>query len=176
MSASRPLIAALGLAAAAVLTACTTSTAGPAPTPLTTASSSGGSGTTTPTSSSSTTTGGSDATSSSKVTPIPPVTAQHEIPADKDIDDTPELRLSVLLTGCGKTDGGWRALGTAANPGRSAADYTILVFFTDKYSRVVDSAETTVKVEPGAKKSWQAAQKFEPPAGTQCVLRAVSAS
>ena len=108
------------------------------------------------------------------VTPIPAVTTQHKIPDDAQLKDTPALRTTILLTGCAKADDGWAATGTAKNTDAKDASYRVTVFFTDKYSRVIDFAATTVAVKAGKTADWKTVQKFEPPAGTKCVLRAVS--
>ena len=105
---------------------------------------------------------------------LPAVKLQHPLP--KDLKDTPALRTSVLLTGCEKASGGWQATGTAKTASGKAADYRVVVFFTDQYSRIVDSASVTVKVPAGKTGTWTAPQKFTPPAGVKCVLRAISAA
>ncbi|MET3806016.1 hypothetical protein ABIB25_003024 [Nakamurella sp. UYEF19] len=107
------------------------------------------------------------------VTPLPAAAPQHSIPKDSQIKDTPALRTSILLTGCSRSASGWEATGTAKNSAAGASTFRVLVFFTDKYSRVIDSATTEVVVKAGQTHGWTARQKFKPPAGTQCVLRAV---
>ena len=97
---------------------------------------------------------------------------QHAVPTK--IKDTPALRTSILLTGCDKASGGWQAKGTAKNTGSAKATYQVVVFFTDRYSRVVDSATTDFTVAAGKTADWVAHQKFTPPTGVKCVLRGVS--
>ncbi|WP_158277225.1 hypothetical protein [Serinibacter arcticus] len=105
-------------------------------------------------------------------TALPPAEVQNELPTD--LPDDPALRTSVLLTGCGEAEGGWQGTGTAANPGGEDLGYQIIVFFTDAYSRAVDSSTITVEVPAGETVEWSAAKEFAPPEGTQCVLRAVA--
>lgn len=114
--------------------------------------------------------------SSAPVVPasIAPTAPQHPIPSDNQIVEVPALRKTIALTGCSAADGGWSGTGTAQNPDSKDETYRILVFFTDKYSRTIDSATTQVKVGAGKTANWTATAKFSPPAGTQCVLRGLS--
>lgn len=107
---------------------------------------------------------------------IAPTKPQRQIPADRDIVEVPALRKTIALTGCQAVDKGWSGVGTAKNTGSDAKTYHILVFFTDKYSRTIDYAKTDVKVAAGQSATWKAATSFDPPAGTQCVLRGLSES
>lgn len=99
---------------------------------------------------------------------------QGEVPAQEDIPDNPDLRESVLLTGCDASDGGWAATGTAENPGSAAVTYQVVVIFTDAQSRGVTSSTVQIPVEAGATADWTAAASFDPPEGTQCVLAGVA--
>ena len=148
------------LASLAALTACT------------------GGGSDAPTSGTTTTVPTTTGTSSADTGPVPMPTTppQHPLPAEKEIVDTPGLRADVTMTRCRATTTGWSADGTAKNTGTRTATYHVLVFFTDSYGRAVDSAATDVEVAAGKSGKWIAARDFDPPAGTKCVLRAVSRS
>jgi hypothetical protein len=87
--------------------------------------------------------------------------------------NSPALRANVTMSSCAATAGGWGAGGTALNAGKTAADYTITVFFTTDHATVIGSAQTHVTVPPGAKQNWQVSSKFTAPAKTLCVLRGV---
>ena len=153
-----------GLGVAVLLGGCTSaSTAAPSP-----SSTAGSSSTSTSVGTVKTTTSAPTST----IKPLPAATVQHTLPTK--IKDTPALRTTILLTGCEKAAGGWKATGTAKNTGSGPATYDVVVFFTDKYSRVVDSATTKFTVAGGRSATWAAAQKFTPPDGVKCVLRGVS--
>jgi hypothetical protein len=77
------------------------------------------------------------------------------------------------MSTCKATKGGWTAGGSATNPGSKTADYTITVFFTTTAATVVGSAQTRVRVKPGAEETWTAGKKFTAPRRTLCVLRGV---
>lgn len=113
--------------------------------------------------------------SAERPTALPPVSPQHPIPGTDELADDPALRTSILLTGCEAAENGWQGRGTAANSGAEDATYKVVVFFTDPYSRVVDSSSIEVAVPAGGTVDWAAAQQFTAPEGVQCVLRAVSA-
>jgi hypothetical protein len=83
------------------------------------------------------------------------------------------LRRNVSMNTCQATKDGWTAGGRATNPGSKTADYTITVFFTTTAATVVGSAQTRVRVTPGAEESWTAGKKFTAPGKTLCVLRGV---
>jgi hypothetical protein len=121
---------------------------------------------------------GQAAAASSKAPVVPasiaPTSPQHPIPADNQIVEVPALRKTILMTGCKAADGGWSGTGTAKNADKAEETYKILVFFTDKYSRTIDSATTTVKVAAGQTANWTAKTSFKAPQGTQCVLRGLS--
>lgn len=102
-----------------------------------------------------------------------PAVVQNPLPAADKIKNDAAKRKNVTVTQCAASDGGWSATGTAANPGKEKADYTITVFFTTESATVVDYAETKVTVEPGKTADWKAAKQFTAPAKTLCVLRAV---
>jgi len=99
---------------------------------------------------------------------------QHELPSGSALDNTPALYEQVALTGCDATPDGWRAEGTAENTGAEALTYAVLVLFTDAQARSVDSATTEVTVAPGETGAWRAERDFQAPAGTLCVVRAVT--
>lgn len=117
----------------------------------------------------------SSAGTSERPSALPPVSPQHPIPAADELTDDPSLRTSILLTGCEAAENGWQGRGTAANSGEAEATFRVVVFFTDAYSRVVDSSTVDVVVPGGGSAEWTAAQEFTAPEGVQCVLRAVSA-
>ena len=167
-----PVSTAAGTATAGTLAAATSTPSTPSPAGTSTGKSAPGRST----SGAASTAAPTPTSSSSALKPLPVATAQHAIPKDSAIKDTPSLRTAVLLTGCQKSASGWSAGGTAKNAAATAATFTVLVFFTDRYSRVIDSATTSISVRPKSTGSWTAEQKFDPPAGTQCVLRAVRKS
>jgi len=84
-----------------------------------------------------------------------------------------QLRKNVLLTRCQPAKQGWKASGTATNPGKARADYAITVFFTTSSATVIGSGVTHVRVAPGAHKTWTASGSFTPAPATSCVLRGV---
>ncbi len=100
-----------------------------------------------------------------------PTHAQHPIPSGTRIVEVPALRKTIALTSCRAAAHGWSGSGTAKNPTTRAQTYHLLVFFTDRFSRTIDSARTTVRVAGGASGHWTAMRKFDAPKGTQCVLR-----
>lgn len=85
----------------------------------------------------------------------------------------PSLRRNVSMSTCKATKGGWTAGGSVTNPGGKTADYTVTVFFTTTAATVVGSAQTQVRVKPGAEETWTAGKKFTAPRKTLCVLRGV---
>lgn len=129
----------------------------------------------------STSTHGSHATSgapsSSPQTHTSALISQYPLPPESQLANDVTKRKGVALTGCGATDGGWGASGTAKNPSStSSTDYKITVYFTTAHATVINFATETVSVEPGASQTWAASKKFGLPQGTQlyCVLRAIS--
>ena len=94
-------------------------------------------------------------------------------PLPTDVPNSVDARTHVALTTCKAVTDGWEASGTVTNPAKSKVDYTITVFFTTSQATVIDSAQTTVSLEPGDKKTWVATKKFTAPAQTLCVLRGV---
>lgn len=107
---------------------------------------------------------------------ISPTRPQHQIPDEKSIVEVPALRRTITLTSCKAVTGGWSAGGSAKNTTAKAQTYSMLVFFTDKYSRTIDFARGSVRVAPGKTGTWTATKTFSPPAGTQCVLRGLYAT
>ncbi|MDQ0031065.1 hypothetical protein [Arthrobacter bambusae] len=89
------------------------------------------------------------------------------------VPNDPAARQNVHITDCSQADGGWKATGTAANPGKTPVDYTITVFFTTDHATVLNTADTTVKVEPGKTADWTISKKFTPTPTTLCALRGV---
>jgi len=90
-----------------------------------------------------------------------------------DIPNTAALRSRVQMTSCAKAAGGWSAAGTAKNPGKKAASYTITVFFLAPAGTVLGFGQTTAHV--GARKAvtWHVSDTFTAPANTRCSLRGV---
>lgn len=135
----------VGLAAATILSACSTS----------------------PTTSVSATTPTTTAQSSASTVPV-----QHPLPST--VPNNLTLRKNVTITACHAIAGGWAATGTAANPGTSPGNYQITVFFTTPRATVLDYATVAVVVQPGKTAQWTAEQRFATVPGMICVLRGVS--
>lgn len=91
----------------------------------------------------------------------------------KTVPNEPNLRPDVSLTTCTAVPGGWKAGGTASNPGKSTASYLITIYFTDLEATVVGYAQTKVMVAAGKTGQWSASSKFTAPAKTLCVLSGV---
>jgi hypothetical protein len=83
-------------------------------------------------------------------------------------------RRGVTLTDCAATRAGGHAAGTVTDPGKSAATYTITVFYTTSQATVIGYAAATVHAAPGKATPWQATGHFSAPHGMRCVLRGVS--
>jgi hypothetical protein len=94
-----------------------------------------------------------------------------KVPAD--VPNDPALRARVSQDTCEAVDGGWRAAGTAVNPGKKAATYLVTVFFTTDTATVIGAGRTRVTVEPGATARWTVSDAFTAPKKTLCVLRGV---
>lgn len=89
------------------------------------------------------------------------------------VPNEPAARKNVRITDCARTDTGWKAAGTAANPGKKKTTYKITVFFTTEKATVLQTADTKVTVEPGKSAEWKAEKKFTPADKTLCALRGV---
>jgi hypothetical protein len=89
------------------------------------------------------------------------------------VPNDPSARSAVSTTECAAVDGGWRAAGSAKNPGDAARTYEITVFFTTSTATVLATGTTSVEVEPGATAEWSIAKDFTAPSGTLCVLAGV---
>lgn len=148
-----------GLSLAVVLTAAVVAVAGCSSDP-------GGSGRAAPS---------ADATSPGDVKAAPGlpkgVKGLTNIPAD--VPNDPTLRTQVAVSSCKAVAGGWRASGTASNPGKKPATYRITVFFTTEHATVIGTGRTRVSVDPGGHETWSVSDDFKAPEGTQCVLRGV---
>jgi hypothetical protein len=94
-------------------------------------------------------------------------------PVPTDVPNTVAIRKHVAMTACAGDADGWHASGTASNPSKKAAKYTITVFFTTRTATVIDSASTTVEVAPGGHEKWTAKQDFATGGQLTCVLRGV---
>lgn len=91
----------------------------------------------------------------------------------QDVANDPDLRDDVTVASCRRTPNGWRATGTARNPGQAPIDYAITVFFTTESATVIGTGTTRVAVGPGRKEAWRVEDAFEAPASTLCALRGV---
>jgi hypothetical protein len=83
------------------------------------------------------------------------------------------LRSNVTMSSCAAAHGGWRAGGTARNPAKHAATYTITVYFTTDHATVIGTAATKVSLAPGESRPWTATGTFHPATPTLCILRGV---
>lgn len=111
-----------------------------------------------------------------KLSPPPAfVGIAHPLPSGRALANDPALYRTVRLTGCGRSANGWTATGTAHNPSGRSVGFRVLVLFTDHRHRDIDSATAMVEVPTTATRTWHATKSFAAPAGTQCVIRAVSA-
>jgi hypothetical protein len=102
-----------------------------------------------------------------------PTGVQQATEVPTDVANTPALRANVAITECSASDGGWKAEGTAKNPGDAAQTYTITVFFTTDHGTVIGTGDTKVTVEAGKTEDWTVAAKLTPAPKTLCVLRGV---
>jgi hypothetical protein len=89
------------------------------------------------------------------------------------VPNHPALRRDVLLSSCRAARDGWQASGTALNPGRRQARYTITIFFTTTAGTVIGSGQTAVIVSPGTQRPWNVTAAFHPAHDTRCVLAGV---
>jgi hypothetical protein len=94
-------------------------------------------------------------------------------PVPTDVPNVVALRKHVTMTACAGDADGWHASGTASNPSKKAAKYTITVFFTTRTATVIDTASTTVEVAPGGREKWTATKDFTTGGQLNCVLRGV---
>ncbi len=115
------------------------------------------------------------ATPPPSATPLESPLPAPSLPDPKAIANEPSARAQVKLTGCDPASNpfGWQASGTATNPRKRDAAYTITVFFTTPGNTVVDSATTTVTVKPGQTTDWKASKALTGPKDLRCVLRGV---
>jgi hypothetical protein len=90
-----------------------------------------------------------------------------------DVPNTPSLRANVAIADCSSADGGWKAAGTAKNPGKSDVTYTISVFFTTDHGTVLGNGGTTVAVGAGKTAEWSVTAQLTAAPKTLCVLRGV---
>jgi hypothetical protein len=82
-------------------------------------------------------------------------------------------RKSVVLSTCAADGAGWKASGTASNPGTAPVRYNITVFFTNQHATVQNYAVTDVTVAPGKTQPWSARKDFAAAPKSICVLRGV---
>jgi hypothetical protein len=82
-------------------------------------------------------------------------------------------RKNVTISACQAANQGWRASGTADNPGNDQTEYTVTVFFTTNGGTVIGTGQTTVAVKPGGHQPWNITAAFHPASDTRCVLRGV---
>jgi len=105
--------------------------------------------------------------------PAHPAGAMNAIGVPGAVPNDTRLRKTVTLTSCGQVPGGWRASGTAANHGATAADYTVTVFFTTPRDTVIGTGGSRVHIDADATVEWSVTGEFAADATTQCVLRGV---
>ena len=108
------------------------------------------------TSSSATTT----STSPSVTTTTVPVTYVNTIP----------LRQNISLSSCQATKGGWRASGTARNPGNTARTYRLTVYFTNSQATVLGSGTSSATIAAKGSGPWSVTTTFHAPSVVRCVL------
>ncbi|SEH57150.1 MULTISPECIES: hypothetical protein [unclassified Leifsonia] len=115
------------------------------------------------------------ATRTAAATNIPglPAGVQQEASLPTDIPNDPAARATLQLSTCAKTDTGWKAGGTIANPGKKPVTRTITVFFTTEHATVIKSGQTKVTVDAGKKQDWSIAPAFAAAPKTLCVIRGV---
>ena len=89
------------------------------------------------------------------------------------VPNDPALRKNVTVSDCSQAGKGWKAAGKATNPSDKPLDYTLTVFFTSDKATVLNTADTSVKVEPGKTAEWTIQKDFPATAKTLCVLRGV---
>ncbi|MFD4538157.1 hypothetical protein ACFWNL_39075 [Kitasatospora sp. NPDC058397] len=111
-----------------------------------------------------------DAASSGEIA----VLEQPTLPPPSSVANDQEKRKQVAIGTCEATKDGWRAAGTAVNPGGRDADYRIVVYFTSAKATVLALGDTAVNVKAGQSGAWEVLQAFHAPQGTLCVLRGVS--
>lgn len=92
------------------------------------------------------------------------------------VPNSVRARRAVTLTGCAATGSGGHGSGTVIAAGRSAAIYTITVFFTTRQATVIGYGTTKVHAVPAKTIPWAVGTHFKAPPGMRCVLRGVSAS
>jgi hypothetical protein len=102
---------------------------------------------------------------------LPPGVEPAPVPTD--VPNVVALRKHVTMTACAGDADGWHASGTASNPSKKDAKYTITVFFTTRSATVIDTASTTVEVAPGGREKWTATKDFTTGGQLNCVLRGV---
>lgn len=90
-----------------------------------------------------------------------------------DVPNTPALRRNVAIDTCARSAGGWKAVGTAKNPTKADATYTISVFFTTDTGTVIGTGKTTVAVSAGSSSDWTVSSTLTPAPDTRCILRGV---
>lgn len=91
-----------------------------------------------------------------------------------DVPNDPDVRDNVAVSSCESAAGGWRASGTATNPGKKPVTYTVTVFFTTNAATVIGTGRTKVQVAPGADETWHIDDAIKAPDSTLCVLRGVA--
>jgi len=89
------------------------------------------------------------------------------------VPNDPALRKNVIVSDCSQAGKGWKAAGKATNPTDKPISYAVTVFFTSEQATVLNTADTTVKVEPGKIADWSIQKDFATTAKALCVLRGV---
>lgn len=100
------------------------------------------------------------------------VASPSDVPTD--VPNDPDARQNVVIDSCEATANGWRAAGSAVNPGESDVAYEISVFFTTASGTVIGFGGTTAGVEPDGSANWSVEAEFVAPDETLCVLRGVA--
>jgi len=110
---------------------------------------------------------------SSKPSSSPATTGATSIPgsATTVVPNDIALRPDVSIGSCTSVPGGWKARGTAANPGHSAASYLITIRFVTPVGDTVEGQGATTVAVPARVTSaaWAVTAHFHAVTGTQCV-------
>lgn len=106
--------------------------------------------------------------------PAVPGTPPTQAKLPKKIANRPSARKNVVQTKCAAVPGGWKAEGTASNPGKTEVTYKIVVFFTTTEATALDYAEAQVAVEPGETVNWTAKKKFPTQKQMLCPMPGIS--
>jgi hypothetical protein len=95
-------------------------------------------------------------------------------PVPTKIANQSSARKNVVQTKCAAVPGGWGAEGTAANPGKKAVTYKIVVHFTTTKATTLDYAQILVPVQPGKTVPWAARKQFKAQKKMLCPMPGIS--